>query len=69
MKSRCVATPTELIQQPRATAGALRAYLARHGEYRIGTQGLRRYLTTSRHAASHALVEAYCGGPLRFEPI
>ncbi len=66
---RALATSTELIQQPRATAGALKAYLARHGEYRIGTQGLRRYLTTSRHAGSHALVEAYCGKPLQFEPI
>jgi glutamate racemase len=66
---RALPPSTELIQQPRATADALKAYLARHGEYRVGTQGLRRYLTTGQPAESHALVEAYCGAPLRFEPI
>ncbi|HTX23417.1 MAG TPA: aspartate/glutamate racemase family protein [Steroidobacteraceae bacterium] len=66
---RALPASAELIQQPRATAEALQAYVARHGEYRVGTRSLRRYLTTARHPESHPLVEAYCGESLRFEPI
>ncbi len=57
---------TEFIDQPRATADALESYLARHREYRAGTQRLRRLLTTGPPGDTHAF-EAYCGQPLRFE--
>jgi len=66
---RALPSGTALIQQPRATADALEAYLERHREYRIGTQGVRRYLTTGEPGAGHAFIEAYCGEPLRFERV
>ena len=58
---------TELIHQPPATAEALEAYLKRHPEYRVGTHGVRRFLTTGRPGIQHALVERYWGTPLCFE--
>lgn len=57
---------TAFIDQPRATADALESYLARHGEYRMGTQGLRRFLTTGPLEEDH-VVEACSGQPPRFE--
>lgn len=56
----------ELIDQPRATADALESYLARHTEYRAGTQRLRRFFTTGPPGEAQVF-EAYCGQSLRFE--
>jgi glutamate racemase len=58
---------TPLIHQPAATADALQAYLAKHPEYRPGTSGLRRFLTTGKPGAQHTLVETFWGAPLSFE--
>jgi glutamate racemase len=59
---------TPLIHQPEATADALARYLERHPEYDPGQGGQRRFLTTGRPGAQSALVEAFWGGPLSFEP-
>ena len=59
---------TPLIHQPGATADALQAYLEKHPEYRAGTSGLRRFLTTGKPGAQHRLVETVWGAPLSFEP-
>lgn len=56
-----------LIHQPDATAEALARYLARHPEFRPGTGGGRRFLTTGRPGAQHSLVETFWGAPLTFE--
>jgi glutamate racemase len=64
---RALSDTTELIQQPRATADALEAYLARHREFRPGTKGLRRFLTTGRPGIQHAWVKTYWGQSLSFE--
>jgi len=61
---RALPSHMEIIHRPRATAEALEAYLKRHPEYRVGTQGLRRFLTTGRPGIQHALVERYWGAPL-----
>jgi len=58
---------TPLIHQPAATADALERYLARHPEYVAGLGGVRRFLTTGRPGAQHALVETFWGAPLCFE--
>jgi glutamate racemase len=58
---------TPLIHQPAATADALEAYFAKHPEYRMGTGGLRRFLTTGTPGAQHTLIETFWGGPLSFE--
>ncbi len=58
---------TPLIHQPDATAEALARYIERHPEYDIGSTGERRFLTTGRPGAQSSLVEAFWGGPLRFE--
>jgi glutamate racemase len=58
---------TALIQQPRATADSLDAYLARHPEFRTGSRGMRRFLTTGRPGMQHRLVETLWGEPLAFE--
>lgn len=60
---------TPLIHQPAATADALVRYLERHPELDPGSAGGRRFLTTGRPGAQHALVETFWGGPLSFEPI
>ncbi|HZZ31533.1 MAG TPA: aspartate/glutamate racemase family protein [Phenylobacterium sp.] len=57
-----------LIHQPQATADALSRYLERHPEYEPGQGGARRFLTTGRPGAQSALVAAFWGGPLHFEP-
>ncbi len=59
---------TPLIHQPDATADALTRYLERHPEYDPGHGGVRRFLTTGRPGAQSALVEAFWGAPLSFEP-
>ncbi len=59
---------TPLIHQPDATANALTRYLERHPEYDPGHGGVRRFLTTGRPGAQSALVEAFWGAPLSFEP-
>jgi len=59
---------TPLIHQPDATADALARYFERHPEYVAGAGGLRRFLTTGRPGAQPALVEAFWGAPLSFEP-
>jgi glutamate racemase len=64
---RALPRATALIQQPRATADALVAYLARHPEFRTGTTGTRRFLTTGRPGTQHQLVEKLWGEPLSFE--
>lgn len=57
---------TPLIHQPEATADALSAYLAKHPEYRPGTDGKRVFLTTGTPGAQNLLVETFWGGPLSF---
>jgi glutamate racemase len=64
---RALPRSTTLIQQPRATADSLVAYLARHPEFCTGTAGLRRFLTTGRPGTQHQLVEKLWGEPLSFE--
>jgi glutamate racemase len=59
---------TPLIHQPQATADALGRYFERHPEFRSGTSGVRRFLTTGKPGAQHSLVETFWGGPLSFEP-
>ncbi len=58
---------TPLIHQPGAVADAIERYLARHPEYDPGGSGLRRFLTTGAPGQQNGLVEAFWGGPLRFE--
>ena len=60
---------TPLIHQPSAVAESLAAYLARHEEYDIGTGGTRRFLTSGAPGDASPLLQAYWGGPLRFEPL
>ena len=60
---------TPLIHQPAATADALTAYLARHREFDIGTGGTRRFWTTGGPGPQNAMVQAFWGGPLSFDPI
>jgi glutamate racemase len=60
---------TPLIRQPDATADALERYFARHPEFRPGTRGVRRFLTTGSPGAQNSLVETFWGGPLSFESI
>lgn len=59
---------TPLIRQPEATADALARYMERHPEFRRGTSGQRRFLTTGKPGAQHSLVETFWGAPLSFEP-
>lgn len=56
-----------LIHQPAATVDALERYLAAHPEYDPGSGGERRFLTTGAPGAQTGLVEAFWGGPIRFE--
>jgi glutamate racemase len=58
---------TPLIHQPGATAEAVQRYLERHPEYDPGSSGARRFLTTGAPGQQNGLVEAFWGGPLRFE--
>lgn len=58
---------TPLIHQPAATAEAVERYLQQHPEYDPGHAGVRRFLTTGRPGQQNELVEAFWGGPLRFE--
>ena len=58
---------TPIIHPPIATAEAVERYLARHPEYDPGNGGGRRFLTTGEPGAQNALVEAFWGGPVRFE--
>jgi glutamate racemase len=58
---------TPLIHQPDATADAIEAYLQRHPEYRAGSSGLRRFLTTGQPGRQNGLVSTFWGGPLDFE--
>ena len=58
---------TPIIHQPAATAEAVVHYLERHPEYVTGTGGQRRFLTTGKPGEQNALVEAFWGGPVRFE--
>lgn len=59
----------DVIHQPSATADALARYLVQHPEYRPGTSGLRRFLTTGAGGKQSALVEAFWGAPLSFEGV
>ncbi len=59
---------TPLIHQPQATADALARYFERHPEFDVGSNGVRRFLTTAGRSRSRRLVEAFWGGPLSFEP-
>jgi glutamate racemase len=56
-----------LIHQPAATADALERYLAAHPDYDPGSKGERRFLTTGMPGPQTGLVEAFWGGPIRFE--
>jgi glutamate racemase len=58
---------TPLIHQPRATADAIEAYLAKHPEFDAGTGATRRFLTTGNPGPQHGLVEAFWGEPLMFQ--
>src|SRR5580658_5574449 len=58
---------TPLIHQPGATAEAIERYLSHHPEYDPGRSGARRFLTTGQPGQQNGLVEAFWGGPLRFE--
>jgi glutamate racemase len=58
---------TPVIHQPQATADALARYLERHPEFRTGSAGARRFLTTGKPGAQSGLVEAFWGGPLSFD--
>ncbi|HEX7758997.1 MAG TPA: aspartate/glutamate racemase family protein [Caulobacteraceae bacterium] len=58
---------TPLIHQPDATADAIERYLERHPEFRVGTSGLRRFVTTGAPGQQNGLVSAFWGGPLDFE--
>jgi glutamate racemase len=58
---------TPLIHQPDATADAIERYLQRHPEYRPGTSGLRRFLTTGPRGRQNGLVSTFWGEPLVFE--
>jgi glutamate racemase len=64
---RALPGTTALIQQPRATADSLEAYLARHPEFSTGSHGARRFLTTGKGGMQHRLVEQLWGEPLAFE--
>jgi glutamate racemase len=66
---RALPDTTELVQQPRATAAALEAYLSRHPEFSMGKKGLRRFLTTGLPGTQHALVEACWSESLLFESV
>ena len=67
--SQALAPGTPVIHQPAAVADSLGRYLDRHPEYEPGTGGRRTFLTTGRAGAQNALVEAFWGGPLRFEAV
>jgi glutamate racemase len=56
-----------LIHQPEATADALQRYLDAHPQYEPGASGERRFLTTGAPGPQNGIVEAFWGGPLRFE--
>jgi glutamate racemase len=58
---------TPLIHQPQATADALARYFERHPEVGMGSDAVRRFLTTGRPGAQSSLVEAFWGAPLSFE--
>jgi len=58
---------TPLIHQPGATADAIERYLAAHPEYKPGSGGSRRFLTTGTPGMQNGLVETFWGAPLRFE--
>jgi glutamate racemase len=57
---------TEIIDQPRATAGALKAYLCRHPEYNAGHDGRRIFLSTGYSSAALPLIERFWGDRLIF---
>ena len=59
---------TPVIHQPQAVADSLERYFVRHPEYPVGDTGGRTFLTTGRPGAQNALVQAFWGGPLSFEP-
>jgi glutamate racemase len=44
-------------------------YLERHGDFPIGHRGARRFLTSGVPGDASPLLQAYWGGPLRFEPL
>jgi glutamate racemase len=55
-----------IIDQPAATAEALKDYLARHPEYRIGSRGTRSFLSTGYAADALPQIEKFWGGKLDF---
>ena len=65
--AEALAPGTPVIHQPAAVADSLERYLVRHPEYDPGHAGRRTFLTTGRAGSQNALVEAFWGGPLRFE--
>jgi glutamate racemase len=58
---------TPLIHQPDATADAIERYLDRHPEYRAGSGGKRRFLTTGTPGRQNGLVSTFWGSALDFE--
>jgi glutamate racemase len=55
-----------MINQPEATARALKVYLARHPEYDGSNGARRRFLSTGFSAEAMPLIERFWGGPLPF---
>jgi glutamate racemase len=55
-----------IIDQPEATAQALKTYLSRHPEYNTGRQGKRLFLSTGFSAEALPLIEKFWGGRLEF---
>jgi glutamate racemase len=56
-----------IIHQPEATANALRGYLQRHPEYKVGSNGKRVFLSTGYSADALPLIEKFWGGKLDFK--
>lgn len=55
-----------MVDQPEATANALKRYLARHPEYDGSTGGRRVFLSTGYSAEALPLIERFWGGALPF---
>lgn len=56
-----------IIDQPQATARALKQYLQRHPEYNVGSSGGRIFLSTGFSEEALPLVEKFWGEPLAFQ--
>ena len=57
-----------IIQQPEATARALKIYLDRHSEYDVSNAGRRTFLSTGFSNEALPLIEKFWGDKLPFLP-